>query len=123
MQERRKYPRLNYNVAVAWKKVDERDKGSEETQNVTKNISGGGICLAVDSSVKLKDMLELKLTLPTQKTVCSKGVVRWLEDFGVEGEKGESRREAGIEFVNINDADREEIKKFVFGVLGPSKQQ
>ena len=117
MEERRKFPRLTYNVAVAWKKIERRAENDSEVTNVTKNISGGGICLQVDSSVKPQDVLEFQITLPTKKMIDSKGVVRWIEDFGIIGEKSKSRYEAGIEFININDKDREEIKQFVFSIL------
>lgn len=117
MDERRKFPRLHYNVTVTWKKVERPAAESAQGTNATKNISGGGICLEVDSVVRIGDVLELDIALPTKKTIHSKGVVRWTEDFGIIGEKSNSRYEAGIEFIEINDSDREEVKKFVFSIL------
>ena len=111
MDEKRRFPRLNYNVEVEWKKVD-RSKGGTLEANVTKNISEGGICLMVDDSVRPQDMLELKIMLPTQATISVKGAVRWVESFGIAGEKSQPRHEAGIEFVEIDDQDREKMKKF-----------
>jgi len=118
MQEKRKFPRLDFNVEVEWKRLGPSVK--EEAKNLTKNISGGGICMFVDSSVNVNDTLELNITLPTQERVSSKGVVRWVENFGISSRKEESHSEAGIEFIDINSADRQKVDKFIFRFLNPS---
>lgn len=121
MEERREFPRLNYNVEVEWKKIGHSEGDASLSKNATKNISEGGMCLEVDSTVQSLDILALKITLPTKIIIHTKSVVRWVENFGIEGEKSQSRYEAGVKFMDISDTDRQEIKKFVFSILGANK--
>jgi len=114
VEERRKFVRLDLNTVVEWEKVN-RDEPVGEFKS--KNISGGGICLIMDEIINIGDTLNLKINLPTLKIIHSKGKVVWVEGFEIVGGRREKKYEAGIEFIDINDKDREEIKKFVFSHL------
>jgi len=118
MEEKRKYPRLNFNVAVEWEKANFASDNKQIHTDTTKNISVGGICLIVDETVKTGDSLRLSIKLPTEKVINSKGVVRWVEDFGIVGVKSETNCEAGVEFTEISDEDQKEIEKFVLSRFG-----
>jgi len=71
-------------------------------------------CLRKDC---VEDILDLAIELPTQKIIHCKGKVRRVKEFEIIGEKGKRRYDISIEFKDITGADREEIKKFVFGLL------
>ncbi|MFH1621838.1 MAG: PilZ domain-containing protein [Candidatus Omnitrophota bacterium] len=114
MGERRKFVRLDLNTKVEWEKVN-RDEPASEFKS--KNISGGGICLITDEIINIGDTLNLKIDLPTLKTIHAKGKVVWIEGFEIVGGRREKKYEAGIEFLDINDKDRQEIEKFVFSHL------
>lgn len=116
MEERRKFVRLDLNTMVEWEKTG-RDESAGESK--TKNISGGGICLIMDGVINVGDTLNLKINLPTLKTIQAKGKIVWVDDFEIIGDRKEKRYEAGIEFIDIDVKDRQEINKFVFSY--PSK--
>ena len=117
MDERRKFPRLNFSVQVNWEKI-ETVKQTGEFQS--KNISGGGLCLFVDNTIKLGDKIKIDIHLPSGKIIEVKGKVVWVESIEMIGDKQDSRPEAGIEFFDISDEIREEIKKFV---IDPYRQK
>lgn len=117
MEEKRKFVRLNLNVEVRWRKIIETLDRAVDNINLTKDISGGGIRLIVDETVKVADKLSLEIKLPTDKVIYCQGRVIWVEKFEIVGRRHEDRYEAGIEFMDISDDDREEISKLVFSFL------
>jgi c-di-GMP-binding flagellar brake protein YcgR len=119
MAEKRKFMRLDINVAVGWSKVAGSSQDAADSRDMTKNISGGGICLIVNEKVGPGDRISLNIELPTSKIIRAEGRVVWTKDFSIVGRENEKKYDAGIEFTNISEEDREEIKKFVFKFLNP----
>lgn len=114
MEEKRRYVRLNASVDVRWSKIVDPVEKLAYNNNITKNISEGGICLLVYEKVEVGDILSLIFELPTRKTICSKAQVRWVKEFRMGGEKARQGYDIGLEFLDILSEDREEIKNFVF---------
>ncbi len=115
MIERRKYFRLKINVNLKWKKKDESKTESEEVnQGLTKDISGGGICLMTYKKLASGEKLDLEIALPTGRVIRSLGMVVWVSEIESPEASGQKRHDAGIEFLDISATDREEIKNFVF---------
>lgn len=115
MNEKRKFPRLNVTeVVVNWKKEELSEKAA-----LAKNISCGGICLAVDlaTSVVVGDIVRLEFRLPKGEIIHSKGKIVWVESFDVISEKTETRSEAGVEFLDMSGNDRNNIYQFVMSRL------
>ena len=121
MQERRKFVRLDLNVEVQWHKIAESSRAAADSVNVSKNISGGGICLMVNEPVVVGDTLKLDIALPENKSIRAIGRVAWVDTFEIIGGRREVKYEAGIEFVDISNVDREQIKKLVFSLLHEKK--
>ncbi len=117
MDERRKFPRLAIDVNVSWKKVDNE---SAVAQDVTKNISEGGVCMMVYEPLRKGDAIELDFELPTSKVIHARGRVAWTDEFEIIGDKVREKYDVGVEFTDISEIDREEIKKFVFRLMGPA---
>jgi len=117
MEEKRKFVRLNVNVEVRWRKLQE-----DASMIVGKNsdISANGICLLVEERFEPQDKLQLELELPNQKIVKSVGNVVWVNQFGIVGSQ-DQRYSMGIEFIEISDEDKQELEKFVFSSLPKSK--
>ncbi|MGE5279896.1 MAG: PilZ domain-containing protein [Deltaproteobacteria bacterium] len=111
MEEKRRFPRLGIAVDVQWERAPE---AGNPDSNVTKDISAGGICLIVYEEVSVGDLLNLRFTLPTGRTVQALGRVVWVAPFEFSSDRERPRRDAGIEFVHIEEEDRQEIAKFVF---------
>lgn len=115
MPERRRFIRLDARVKVEYRVVE-----SEQTKinSFTKNVSQGGICLFLNISLTKGTLLDLKLYLPEEKEpIQTVGKIVWIELFEVGDKTSKEQYEAGIEFMNINDADRVKIGRYVFGVL------
>jgi len=105
MQERRMFPRVDFNRPVLWRRfdtLDNLDKGS--------NISEGGMCLFMETdTISKRDVLQLEFQLPEGITVHSKVKVCWVSKINDDS----MGLQAGIEFVDIADTHRQEVKQFV----------
>lgn len=111
MEEKRRFVRLDINVNVKW----DKDPAAPLRPGSSKNISGGGICLMMaDRGLKVGEVLNLEFELPNGKAIKAKGRVVWVERFEIMNRDYGQKFDAGIEFLDISDPDREEIKKFVF---------
>ena len=114
-RDRRRFVRLNsaFDVVYTRRKLE-----SGEKLALSKNISAGGVCLILYSAyddVKKGDILDLIMHLPNQKRgVNAIGKVVWVRKFEIKDKVKGSRFEAGIEFVAIENKDKENIRKFVF---------
>lgn len=111
-EEKRRYPRLDINVNVNWKKVT---PDSASIKGISKNISEGGICLIVYEKLNVGDVLFLNIELPTGKIISGNGKVAWTKDFEIIGR--ERGYDVGIELVDICGEDREVLRNFVFKFL------
>lgn len=116
-QERRKFLRLNINVNFKWKKLPGGKKEVFE-EGSTKNISGGGVCLMSYKKISKGDILVIEMQLPTGKTINSKAKVVWVSEIDTHGASGEKRYDAGVEFLDITESDREDIKEFCLAPPG-----
>ena len=113
-QERRKFPRLNWNVKVRWKRIlDVPDETSQHT-GAARDISAGGICLILKEGVEVGDILELEISLGEGKNICSRGRVIWVDRFEITGGIKSTGYEGGIEFLGMSDEAMLEINRFVF---------
>ncbi|MFH0877020.1 MAG: PilZ domain-containing protein [Candidatus Omnitrophota bacterium] len=116
MQEKRQFVRLDVNVKVNWEKIVGEAPEPSEKENVSRNISEGGICLIVYEQLGVGEKIKLDIELPSQKKIAATGRIAWINEFAI-GQVQEKRYDAGIEFLEISPQDREEIKKFVFTLL------
>ncbi|MBL7130434.1 MAG: PilZ domain-containing protein [Candidatus Omnitrophica bacterium] len=113
MQDRRKFVRLNAAVEVDYIVLDSESQQREHT--ATKNISAGGICLIAHEQLRAGDILSLTFSLPNNESpIIVKGKVVWIKSFKVASEK--ESYDVGIEFIDINEVNRERIDKYVFSL-------
>ena len=112
--ERRRFPRLIASVDVEYSILR---KGTLQEQAVTKNISAGGICLIVYEKIEPGTFLALKILLSSINYIIeAKAKVIWSSYFTV-GPDGRDRYDLGIEFVEINESDRQKISQYVFKLI------
>lgn len=112
-QEKRKFVRLNVSVEVFYAVV--LGASTEAQKTLTKNVSAGGICLIVHEQLKIGDLLNLSIYLPDDKPfIVAQGQVVWVKEFKLAGER--SRYDTGVEFTEINEADRKRVDKYVFSL-------
>ena len=113
MDDKRKYPRLNWSVIIRWEKASDASS-SETPSNVgsTKDISAGGIRLILKEGIEIGDVLELDLELGGGRNIHIKGRVAWIEKFKISGWQEETGYEGGVEFLDLDDATRKELARF-----------
>lgn len=112
--ERRKFSRLELSVDIKYSVVG---RGTLlESQGRSKNISLAGIHLIVGEQIELGDVLSLVINLPEDnQPIQVKGIVRWRAFVWVtDANDTRTRWDLGIEFTDINEADRRKISKFEF---------
>jgi c-di-GMP-binding flagellar brake protein YcgR len=103
VKEKRRYKRRFISLNV------EYDISSDQRwlESQTKDIGAGGICLITTSPILVGKEVDIKFHIPDeQKPVKVVGRIVWNE-----GKEGSFYN--GIQFIRINDSDRELIGKFV----------
>ena len=107
MEERRQFVRLDTRLPTAYRVLP----SSEAQHSVTKDISGGGICVFVSDPLRLGTQLQVTITLPdSARAVTFTGEVVWCESSEIIGKAQQHRSTlAGVKFVAIAPEDQREI--------------
>ena len=114
MQERRQFVRLDASVEVEHQVVKEPAAQISKSRN----IGGGGIRLIIFERLQPNSEIKLKIKLPdNQPPINITGRVAWQEPFSISTEGEREHYDTGVEFTQINPADRARIEKFVFKYL------
>jgi len=110
--EKRKFPRLPYNISVKIDVLIASAYKVEETR--TKNTSAGGICIVILQKVKIGTLVRLRFSLPGEtKFVAVRGRVVWVEEFSVSHELPHKAYDCGVEFLDITLQDQEKINHYI----------
>lgn len=112
MQSRRKYPRVNYPCSITvWRKGG----ASEVVMANTANISGGGICVYLNEVLAIDTELEVRIDnfFEGGPLKCRGKVVRCQLDASSSAQKRQKFFEIGIEFLEMDDAQRLYLLGFV----------
>ena len=111
--ERRFFFRMEFQLEIQYRAfkllLPDNEMRGDFIKSITRDISGGGVCLICEESLEKGTYVEAFLNL--DKRVRFVGVVvRSLE----EKNKGVITYETGIKFVRIENKDREQIISYVF---------
>ena len=112
--QRRNFFRLSCALPVMYKEeplVGSEKKQSEGyTETYAKNLSGNGLCILTNENLECGAILDCKLMIDENIVVSFTGRVRRTN----ENEEGRYKYETGVEYVTINNIDKEEIIKFIY---------
>ena len=122
MKENREFARLDLNVKVDWKKINETTKPKQEFSDKTKNISAGGLCLVVYEKLNIGEKVQIEMELPSKEVINAEGKVVWISEYEISGREEETIYDIGVEFVKISQKERDEINKFVFASFDIKKE-
>lgn len=104
--EKRREPRFN-NIFVDY------SLGEEDSQKIStfaKNISACGICILLLENMEVNTTLFLTIHLPDREgPIHVKGKAIWTKPSSFLSIKGKAHFEAGIDYIDINDADQARI--------------
>jgi len=114
MKEKREQARLDMNLRVDWRKATETSNIILKHPDVTKNISAGGLCLIMDEKIKIGDGLQMRMELPSKKTIDVRGRAMWISEYEINRMEDKKMYYTGIEFTGIQDEYKEELNKLVF---------
>ena len=118
-QEKRRFKRTDYNTNVTWKSLTGPSQGTAVIPDITKDISAGGIRLALYELLEIGAKLELKFTIGAEKTIKAKGWIKWIERIKMTSDdKTTVGYYVGIEFLDLSKEDKAFIDKFVFRAKG-----
>ena len=109
-KEKRKHVRV-YTTFAEYHSVE--GITSEETPSFVENISANGICILVSENIKTDTILFLKIFLPDGgHPIAVEGKVLWtnVSSFLVTEER--KHYDVGIEFIKIDEEDRERIREY-----------
>ena len=111
MDDRRQFVRLDTRLEISYSVLP----AGTAQDSVTKNISGGGVCLFADHTLAQGTPLQVSMTLPGRKEpVQFTGEVVWSEAYELIGpERRERRVEVGVKFVKIAPKDQEAVLQHV----------
>ena len=119
MEERRQFVRLDTRLEVSYSVLP---SGSPR-QTVSKDISGGGICLFADRVLPVGTHVQVAMRLPGREPPLHfTGEVRWSEQYEVIGRAQRERAvEMGVRFVEISPQDCEAILQHVILSMKPAR--
>jgi c-di-GMP-binding flagellar brake protein YcgR len=110
--EKRKFPRLPYNISVKIDVLIAYTSKVEETQ--AKNTSVGGICIVIVEKVKIGALVRLRFSLPGEtKFIAVRGKVVWIEEFSVSHASPHKAYDCGVEFLDITPQDQEKLNHYI----------
>lgn len=105
--ERRRYMRLNSHAPVQFRNVLKPQEQFDGT--LSKDLSAGGLCMTTESFISPESRLVLLVSLPgTLKSIRLICQVAWTQQ-----QRFADGYECGVEFIEINPEDRQEIDAFV----------
>lgn len=105
LRERRKYPRVPLKRGVLW-----RGAATLDNLDQTRNISEGGLCLSMETlRLAPQACIHIEVQLPTRATIRTRARVCWIGP----GTVNDLRCRAGIEFIDMDDALKNELRHFV----------
>lgn len=113
--QRRNYVRIECSIPVQYAVIDNSEELDQDLvfqTGRTLDISGGGLRLFTNHSLEQEQKLFIKLKLLKDDEIEIKGKVIRLLDIDEETKK--KRFIYGIEFIDINERDRDKIISFIF---------
>ena len=108
---RRKFPRAHYKCLIYIKKYGHH----KPISTYTENIGAGGICVILKEDLGLFQGVDLEIELENgiKERVKCKGTVVWVVKRRDIRDRKSVEYDTGIEFVDINDDNRDRIVKIV----------
>ena len=120
MEERRRFVRLDTRLEMSFTEIPSGVK----RKTVSKNLSGGGLCLVTEKDIAPGTQLQVAMTLPDQEQpVNFTAQVVWCEPYEVIGKTQRHRAaEVGAKFVDISPKDYQAILQHVILKLKAPRQ-
>ena len=113
-KERRRFVRLDMTTRVKWKNITDPNVRMSLITDPLQDISAGGLRLMAYQPLELGDELDLEIALPANNLITARGKVVWIKEFTQASEAQSKIYQAGVEFIEIEDKDKELINKMVF---------
>ena len=114
-KERRKFPRATFTCKIVVALT------GQTLIAQTKNISAGGVRIAIEERLNQSDTIDLELFPTKEKSIKCKGRVCWATEIINPMESIASMFDVGVEFMDISDTDREYIKEMVDKLLSTNE--
>lgn len=108
-EEKRRFPRVDVKSPVKFRIPTAK---MDISMASIKNISGGGLCLLTNTTLKNGQIIQLEFGLPSDHaTVIAMGEVAWVTDVAEPGLK--YKFQIGVSFIEIDKQKQKDINRFV----------
>ena len=121
--ERRKFARLDTRLLVSYQVAG----SARSIRVVTRNVSGGGVCMFLEERLPIGTRLQVRITLPdyeatatlSAKAITFAGEVVWCEAFEISQDERRGSAAphhavmAGIKIVDVAPETQQEIMRYV----------
>lgn len=110
--QRREFFRFEVNLPVKFRVIESVNMkcDQEYIETVTRDLSGGGLCMRLKEPIEIGKYLECELNLPDKIKFIGK-VVRFTQ---YERMQGAYKYEIGVSFVRIDEVMREKVISYIF---------
>lgn len=110
--QRREFFRFDINIPVNYRVIESINTKSKDEyiETITRDLSGGGLCMRLKEPIKVDKYLECELFITTKVQFIGR-VVRLTE---YDTMQGPYKYEIGVYFERIDDAMREKIISYIF---------
>ena len=109
--ERRKFERAEAIAQVEYELTNSSSGPSRVRRNMA-NISLGGVFIATEEPIRMGTRMVIRFELPNKHRVIAVSRVRYVKkDVGL-----------GVEFLSLDDEDREELKEYIISLKKSAKK-
>jgi c-di-GMP-binding flagellar brake protein YcgR len=116
MQERRRFPRVEYPCKVTIGLEEKKDEFNLHTENV----SAGGMRVILPKQFQVNTPAAVQLTID-KRVIRTTGRVAWAIEAKLPGRKTPGI-DTGIEFTHLNPDDKEFLSNLIEDILAKAKQ-
>ena len=114
--QRRDYFRFKCTLPIEYRKVDYSCLQVQKDENpfnksLTKNLSGGGVCIFLNESIDIHQLVECRIKLEDNKVISFLGRIIRIRKLE---QAGKYQYETGVAFEIIENNDKEAIIKYIF---------
>jgi c-di-GMP-binding flagellar brake protein YcgR len=118
MEERRRFPRVQYPCKITVSLEQE----PEEFNLKTENISSGGARVFMPKLFKVNTPAGIEVTIDT-KVIKTTGRIAWVLDIKDPKDGSKTLFDTGIEFTHLNPSDKDFLTKLIEDILAKSTER
>jgi hypothetical protein len=118
MEERRRFPRVQYPCKI----IVSLEKEPEEFNLKTENVSSGGARVIMSKSFQINTPADIEVTIDA-RVIKTKGRIAWVLEMKDPKNEANKLFDTGIEFAHLNPSDKDFLTKLIEDILAKSSER